>query len=1092
MYVRGQGRPVGAWDPRDDTLRASRTIAFDTDEGTAINVDVSPDGREIVFDLLGDIYTLPIEGGRAARLVGGQSWDVAPRYSPDGMRIAFVSDRADGGQAIWTVDRRGGDPRMIVSGGAFNLHAPIWSHDGAEIAVGWGGFESRPAIVNVADGRLEALATDGIDPPPPPPGWNFRMAYSLALSLDRRYAYLGEAFFDFESSPLLRIDRVSGERAVVGDATKGTFEYKPLVSRTGRWLAYVRSTTHDGRTALRIRGLDNAGRPAEGEDRELLELSDGDDAFRWADDEDVRPNYAFTPDDSAIVLSMNGRLWRVALDGSPPAPIPFRASISQRVVPTIRPRPHAFDTPDVPIQAIRAPVISRDGRSLVFTAVAKLWVQDLETGAISRLTHEAAAEYSPALSPDGRWVAYLAYADREQASDGRPAARARLMVASLDRRAGSARPRALIAESADLGPPVWFPDGRRLLFSRPAARPEAAADASARDYAWMDIESGAIRRGGAEPKAEPAISVNDRRLPRVGPDDRIYFAEAGEREWNGHLGYSVRQTSIVSTKLDGSDRHTHLTVTSELEVVAIAPGARHALVAPAMPSGGYLLPIPSRADGTRTISLRGPESRRITSIPVTSADWQSESAAIVALGPRLLRMEGLHAPAQEFHAVEFSLPRHRFAGTFAVRGARVLTMAGARGAERVIENGTIVVSDGRITAIGDAGRVRVPDGAMTIEASGMTIVPGLVDVHEHGMNRTAPEPLISANDVGALAYGITSKYDPSNPSTEAEREHFEMIETGARFGPRWFYSGPVLSPTSLDIRNLDDARKVVQLYETLGVVQLKEYLQPTRIQRRWLARAASERGLSITAHVGGLQKTLTRVADGFTAWEHSPFITPLYADVTTFVAQSGTNFTATVTVNNGVTWPGEQGRAFYYREMLRDAPDDRTKLARFGMGELLRSVRDPDTPAPLPFEKLRFGRSAQAAAAVINAGGLVSIGAHNLPGLLTHWEMWAIQRGGASTMDVLRAGTINGAKKLGIDHAVGSIETGKLADFLILTGNPLEDIRNTSKIRHVVANGAIYDAETMTRLWPDHRPLPRMAWQPEEEFGAMRHAEPLR
>lgn len=1091
MYVRSQANADDAWDRRDDTLRASRTIAFETDEGTAINVDVSPDGREIVFDLLGDIYTLPIDGGRADRLVGSQSWDVAPRYSPDGSRIAFVSDRADSGQAIWTVDRRGGDPRMLAGGGALNLHAPIWSHDGTEIAVGWGGFESRPAIVNVADGTLVALSTEGSDPPSPP-GSNFRMAYSLALSVDRRYAYLSEAFVDFDSSPLLRIDRVSRERTVIGDAAKGTFEYKPLVSRTGRWLAYVRSTTHDGRTSLRIRDLGNPGEPADGEDRELLELADADDAFRWADDEDVRPNYAFTPDDSAIVLSMNGKLWRIALSGGPPVPIPFRASVSKRVVPTIRPRPYAFDAPDVPIKAIRAPVISPDGRTLVFTALAKLWVQDLETGAIRRLTGETAAEYSPALSPDGRWVAYLSYADSEQANEGRPAARARVMVTPLDARTATRGPRAVLAEPADYGPPVWFPDGRRILFSRPDTRAAGTASGGARAYAWVDVDTGAVERGGPEPPGLPLITVNDRRLPRVGPDDRIYFAEAAAREWNGYLGTSVRKMHIVSTRLDGSDRHTHVTVTSELAAVAIAPGARHALVVPAMPGGGYLLPIPPVADATRTVALTDPEVRRLTSSPLTSADWQSDSAAILALGPRLLRMEGLHAPAREFHDVEFSLPRHRFPGTFAVTGARVLTMAGARGAERVIDNGTIVVSDGRIAAVGDAARVRIPDGVMTVDAAGMTIVPGFVDVHEHGMRGSTPEPLTSANDLGALAYGITSKYDPSNPSAEAEREHFEMIETGARFGPRWFYSGPVLSPTSLDIRSLDDARTVVQLYDALGVVQLKEYLQPTRIQRRWLARAASEHGISITAHVGGLQKTMTRVADGFTAWDHSPFITPLYADVTTFVARSGTNFTATAAVNNGSSWPGEQGWAFYYREMLRDSPEHRTKLERFGMGGLMRSVGDPATPSPLPFEKLRFGRSAQAAAAVINAGGLVSIGAHNLPGLLTHWEMWAIQRGGASAMDVLRAGTINGARKIGIDHAVGSLEAGKLADFLILSANPLDDIRNTAAIRHVVANGAVYDADTMTRLWPDHRPPPRMAWQPEDGFGAPRQAEPLR
>jgi Tol biopolymer transport system component len=81
-------------------------MSFDTNEGTWMNLDVSPDGRQIVFDLLGDIYIMPIEGSGtspARRLTSGPVFDMQPRFSPDGRRIAFTSDR-DGLWNIWTMD----------------------------------------------------------------------------------------------------------------------------------------------------------------------------------------------------------------------------------------------------------------------------------------------------------------------------------------------------------------------------------------------------------------------------------------------------------------------------------------------------------------------------------------------------------------------------------------------------------------------------------------------------------------------------------------------------------------------------------------------------------------------------------------------------------------------------------------------------------------------------------------------------------------------------------------------------------------------------------------------------------------------------
>ena len=109
-----------------------RTLRFTTDEGTWMSLDVSPDGRTIVFDLLGDLYTLPIAGGTATRLTDGPTWDSHPRFSPDGKRIAFISDRT-GAENLWIADADGKNPRAVTRGDRAWYVAPAWTPDGSAI-----------------------------------------------------------------------------------------------------------------------------------------------------------------------------------------------------------------------------------------------------------------------------------------------------------------------------------------------------------------------------------------------------------------------------------------------------------------------------------------------------------------------------------------------------------------------------------------------------------------------------------------------------------------------------------------------------------------------------------------------------------------------------------------------------------------------------------------------------------------------------------------------------------------------------------------------------------------------------------------------
>src|SRR5499425_1658451 len=94
------------------SLPTPRPLKFTTDEGTWMSVDVSPDGRTLVFDLLGDLYTVPITGGSATRITSGQAFDAMPSFSPDGRQVAFVSDRS-GAPNLWVANADGTQPRQL-------------------------------------------------------------------------------------------------------------------------------------------------------------------------------------------------------------------------------------------------------------------------------------------------------------------------------------------------------------------------------------------------------------------------------------------------------------------------------------------------------------------------------------------------------------------------------------------------------------------------------------------------------------------------------------------------------------------------------------------------------------------------------------------------------------------------------------------------------------------------------------------------------------------------------------------------------------------------------------------------------------------
>ena len=421
-------------------------------------------------------------------------------------------------------------------------------------------------------------------------------------------------------------------------------------------------------------------------------------------------------------------------------------------------------------------------------------------------------------------------------------------------------------------------------------------------------------------------------------------------------------------------------------------------------------------------------------------------------------------PAYEPQRVDVTInvPRDMPRGTVVLRGARIITMKG----DEVIEHGDIVVKDNRIVSVGPQGAV--PAGARVIDVAGKTITPGFVDVHAHPWPTWGIHETQVWKYLANLAWGVTTTRDPQTATTDV-LTYSDLVETGEILGPRIFHTGPGVF-WSEDFKSLDDTRQALRRYSDFYRINtIKMYMTGNRKQRQWVIMAAKDLGLMPTIE-GGLdfKMNLTAVIDGYPGSEHSYPIMPLYKDAVQLIAQSGITYTPTLLVSYGGPW---SENFFYERYDIHDNP----KVRRFMPHEDIdqRAERRPWFRE----SEYVFPRIAASANAILQAGGFVGLGGHGqMDGLGDHWELWAMAAGGMKPHDVLRVATINGAHAIGMEQDLGSIETGKLADLIVLDANPLEDIHNTNTVRYVMKNGRLYEGDTLNEVWPRQRSLPRMWW----------------
>jgi len=359
------------WDVNQH--RADYTeINFETEEGTWINLDVSPDGTEIIFDLLGDIYIMPIEGGEATVLREGLAYEIQPRFSPDGSKISFTSD-AGGGDNIWVMNRDGSDAKQITDESFRLLNNASWSPDGDYI-VARKHFTSGRSL---GAGELWMYHITG--------GSGIQLVERMNdqqdlgqpnISPDGRYVYYSQDVYpgggfqynrDANSQIYVinRYDRETGEIDRITGGPGGAIS--PTVSPDGKQLAFVKRVRT--KSVLYIRDLET------GIEKPVYDELSFDQQQAWAIFGPYT-NISWTPDGNHLVFWAMGKIHKLDTNSLDAEEIPFTAELNHQLADVVHfefdPAPDTFRA-----KAVRHTVTSPDGNTLVFNAAGYLWKKDL-------------------------------------------------------------------------------------------------------------------------------------------------------------------------------------------------------------------------------------------------------------------------------------------------------------------------------------------------------------------------------------------------------------------------------------------------------------------------------------------------------------------------------------------------------------------------------------------------------------------------------------------------------------------------------------------------------------------------------------------
>lgn len=701
---------------------------------------------------------------------------------------------------------------------------------------------------------------------------------------------------------------------------------------------------------------------------------------------------------------------------------PFRAEVSLSR-PFYPRRRRDFDTPEPrPVRGILHPSPSPDGRRVAFVAVGDLWVRE-DDGAVTRITEDHFVEIHPR----------------------------------------------------------WFPDGERLLFLSDRGG-GGVLDLWLWDFGRAEARMISHQPGGA---TFPSISPEGDRVAFFGGDPRgstgvrlkvldLASGEARTVPWHGispteiswaRGDHTLAVTALVPKSSRFREGHYRVLLIDTVEAGGrtLDLGLDHSLSKAVFSPGGSKLAVV--ADGSLYVAQIDPDSglpeelRRVTEDPVDWPSWSGDASTLVYLSAGRLRRLELSNGWSEGLPIALTWRPERSLTRRVIHAGRLFD--GFNPDYR--ENVDIIIEGGRIAAI-EAHRSDLHD-AGTIDASDQVTMPGLFEMHAHQN--------ASSGERGGriwLAFGITSVREPGGDAYDAT-ERREAWASGRRTGPRAFVTGYHLDGNRVYYTTTEGTDSLAHLAYALERAQrleydlVKTYVRLPDLDQKRVAALAHELGIPISSH-----EIYPAVSYGVDAVEHlggtsrrgySPKITALgrsYGDVVDLLASSGMNLTPTLvlpcyfvhTSQNREIFENRQYRAFY---------------SESGGSASLPSSLGPGGPSQIA----RCRSMGETVKAIVERGGRVTAGTDSpfVPyGFGLHVEIQLLEAAGLEPWQALRAATLWAAEAVGVDSDLGSIEVGKVADLILVDGDPLARVSDAMRVRATIKGGKLHTIESLLEPRP--------------------------
>lgn len=962
-------------------------------EGTNIAATVSPDQRTIVMDLQGSLWTIPFQGGPAKQLTDPMIEPARPDYSPKGNLIAFQAYKG-GTFHIWTMDPRGAGLKQVTSGHGDDRE-PRFSPDGSKIA-----FASDRAfqgsydiwVVDLASGKLTQKTSASAD------------EYEPAWSPNKyEIAFVSGVGINGTSIQAVSED---GKLRTLASAPSGTHLNSPSWAPDGERVAYTQFA--GGKSRLMISGK-AAGL--------------GDDVFPFAAN--------WLPGER-LLYTGNGKIHITSLSAGETRDVPFQASIVLNRTPYRR-KHYDFDSQTAQqVKGIVSPALSPDGKSIVFEALNQLWLMKIGSKP-ERLTDDAFYKEDPAWSPDGKRIAYSS--DKAGSED----------LYILDPATKEEKRLTMSADSAEVSA-AWSPEGKRLAYQ----------DQNGATYT-IDIESGEKRKAAAA---------------QFAPSKPSWSADGKTLAIGALKPYTKRFREGTSQILTVNLETGALTYTEPAPFKSLSTRGEDGPLY--SPDGKSIAFVMDSLLWIRPVDQQGvpsgpgrPINHEVTDAPT----WSGDSKQLLYLSNGRLRL--IAADGSNAQTVPLDLSFHLEA-----QPQRTIIHAGrlwdGRGAD--------VRTDVDITVIGNRIRSIGPHRAMTadpqtkfINASNQTVIPGLWESHTHEW--------ISGKFYGDrlgrlwLAYGVTELQSQGDPVYRAA-ETREAFASGDRLGPRFFASGeaidgervyynfmrPTMSDEQLDLE--------LSRAQALGYDLLKTYVRlPHTMQKKAMTFAHDKLGVPTASHymlpgmaygMDGMTHVSATARLGFAYTRSAGGVS--YNDMRTLFETSGM-FDISTAFASSPLYAEDPAMVEDPRLLGLNTPWDqavlRAKLA-------LAQGRKPVVPegAHLPpgggdraatLESLR--KEMETVGSIVRAGGILLAGTDSpLDNVATalHLGLRAQVKYGLKPWQALQTATLLPAKAFGVSADLGTLEPGKLADLVVVSGNPLENIKDAANVQSVMKSGKLY------------------------------------